>query len=251
MKKLLKFTGFFLLFFAFQYVSAAPQQIYSPLHDPHIQSGENLSYLVVNKKSSVTIKETVELDKSGRKYLIRVTTPLIYRELALLRETMTPVELTIVTKNDSYLLTTRKSIKYSGKNQNTSKTGKLALLSASDMPYSLRGYPFEKPVPVEIIFLNDQGAGDDDTPFKVTAEASGEESISAAGRSIPCYVLEIKYHISGFMSLFKSMFPKTTLWYSKESPHYLVKYENKGSRGSTGNMVMKLTQYSGWKRQPE
>ena len=246
MKKLLKFTGFFLLFFAFQYVSAAPQQIYSPLHDPHIQSGENLSYLVVNKKGSVTIKETVELDKSGRKYLIRVTTPLIYRELALLRETMTPVELTIVTKNDNYLLTTRKSIKYSGKNQNTSKTGKLALLSASDMPYALRGFPFENPVPIEIIFINDQETGNSDAPFKVTAEAAGEESLSIAGRSIPCYIIEIKYHISGFMSLFKSMFPKTRLWYSKASPHYLVKYENKGGQGSTENMVMTIADYSGW-----
>jgi len=255
MKNLLRYAGLLLLFFTIQPVFTEQHPQYSPLSDPDIPGSENSSYLLVNKKGSVTIKENVKLDKLRGKYYIKVIEPSIVRELTLLKETMTPVELTIITKNDKYILTSRKSVKFSDKKQNgddfassspPSKTGKLTLLSASDMPYTLRGYPFENPVPVEIKFFNDQGTGDDDTPFKVTAEAVGAETLSIAGREIPCYIVEIKYHISGFMSLFKSMFPKTKLWYSKESPHYLVKYENKGGRGNTGNMVMTITEYSGW-----
>ena len=251
MKKLFASIAFFLLVFSLLPVFAESAHAYSPLSDPYIPNGETSSYLVVNKKGSVKINETVNLDKTGNKYIIKVSAPSITRELTILRETMTPVELTIITNKDTYRLTTRKNVNYLNNNQKGASftIGRLTLLSASDMPYSLRGYPFAKPVPVEIKFLNDQGTGDNDTPFKVTAEAAGEETLAIGGRQIPCYIIEIKYHVSGFMSLFKSMFPKTRLWYCKESPHYLVKYENKGDQGSasTGNMVMTITQYSGWK----
>ena len=249
MKKLIASAVFFLLVSLLLSVSAESQQTYFPLSDPYIPEGESSSYLVVNKKSSVKINETIHHDRTGNKYNIKVSAPLITRELTILKKTMTPVELTIITRQDTYILTTRKNVKFPDNNQK--RTGKLTLLSASDIPYALRGYPFKKSVPVEIIFLNDQGTGNDESPFKVTAEAAGEETLSIAGREavrkIPCYVLEIKYHISGFMSLFRSMFPKTKLWYSKESPHYLVKYENKGGRGTAGNMVMTINRYSGWK----
>ena len=110
----------------------------------------------------------------------------------------------------------------------------------------LRGFPFDSPRAQQITFIGHQDQSARETSWKLVAGYAGRETVEAGGRSIECHKLALTFQVSGPMSLFAGMVPRTYYWFSAAKPHYCVKYT--GVSGPPGSPVITrlITSYSGW-----
>jgi hypothetical protein len=102
----------------------------------------------------------------------------------------------------------------------------------SALRYQLRGYPFEKAKSLKVTTLISQ----DEISMKV--KMAGTETIGIMGRPLECYKLE--FSVGGILGMF---LPKTTLWYSKASPHFLARYDGSSERKRTKKCSMEVIRY--------
>ncbi len=214
-----------------------------PLKDPKIPDGERAVYTVENKNSTFKVEEFVKISRDKRYYIVKSITQKTIKVLKLSRKTMLPLQLDITTDKKEYKIRSKRQIEYKEK----AKKDTIRIIGNFDTKYVLRGFPFENPTPLIIEFLTESEA-QNSSSFQVSAHFVGKEDVIIGGRVIPSYILEIRYRVSGFLVLFKSMLPRTKIWYSIEKPHYMVKYENKGGRGGSEETRILLTDYSGWKK---
>ncbi len=215
--------------------------ISSPLKDPGINSGERAVYRVESEEGVFLLKDNVEISEDGRYYIVESYSRTTKKVLMISRNTMFPVKLDIFADKSDYRIRSIKKVYYKKK----LKGNAIPVISNFDSRFALRGFPFEKPRVLVIDFLTDDG-GTRSSGFEISVHFAGEEDIDTGSRKIPCYVLEIRYKARGIVSLFKNMFPQTKVWYSIQEPHYMVKYENKGGQSENGDVIILITDYSGW-----
>ncbi len=222
----------------------------SPLTDPDIPNGEHTIYKIKNGKEGsgqIIMEETVKISGDGSYYIVKSSRGNTMRILKMSKANMFPIKLEITANKEGYKINSIKTVQYkSHQYKSQRKENVFPVISNFDSRYALRGFPFENPVPLVMNFLTDSET-QQSSSFSVSVYLTGREDITIDGRTIPSYVLEIRYKISGFLALFKSMLPKTKIWYSAQKPHYMVKYESKGGQGESGNVTILLIDYSGWK----
>ncbi len=241
MKKIALRFAFSLLVLTPVFALDAPLK--SPLEDPGIGNGEHAVYKIKNKRGTFTIEDTVTISKDGHYYIVESHTSRATRILKLSRETMFPLQLDTYTDKSDYRINSVKKVEYKG----NLKDNTIPVITNFDTEYVLRGYPFEKPKKLIIDFIS-ESESERTSSFEISVVLAGKENVDIGKTTIPCYVLEFQYRVTGIFRLFKSMFPKTRVWYSVCKPHYMVKYQNTGGQGDSGNMTILLADYSGWRQ---
>ena len=100
------------------------------------------------------------------------------------------------------------------------------------LPFSLRGYPFGRRREVELRITPPFQSG---TPmwawrmWKSYAKLLAEEKVTVPAGTFDCYKLEVA--ASG--GLIRKVTSEYYFWYTKEHPHYFVKYQDKDAKSVT------------------
>jgi hypothetical protein len=121
--------------------------------------------------------------------------------------------------------------------ENKSSPGpdELVVSSFESLTFSLRAFPWGTRQKTRISFLG-AGAGGN---FRFDLSVVGKETMAVAGRDVACWKAQLS--LGGVVGAF---FGKSTLWYSVEHPHYLVKSEGAGGPPGTPTSVLVLASYS-------
>ena len=109
------------------------------------------------------------------------------------------------------------------------------LSSFESLPYSLRAFPWGVRQKSKITFL---GSGASVPGFGFDLTVTGKETIAVAGRDIECWKAQLS--LAGLLGAFVG---KSSLWYSVEYPHFLVKTDGSSGPG-TPRSVLTLVGFS-------
>lgn len=225
-----------LLFLAHAIVLGAPGLVSAePLFaDPDIPHGETITYISRAGNNEVTVVEKVVIKKEGGKVLYEIISrskPLD-RTIVLEKDSMAIVSVHTVRKYEEVTLDSHVTV-IDEKEQFGSDKVKLADFTI--MNYLFRGFPFGKLEKLKIGSYREEQK--DDFPFTVTCKK--RETIEINERAIECYKLELG--MDGFWGRF---FPKTNMWYSVASPHYLVRYKGQSGRPGSPKSVVEMESYT-------
>ncbi|MAG14214.1 MAG: hypothetical protein CMN78_06430 [Spirochaetales bacterium] len=216
----------------------------SPLKDPGIPDGELAVYReeIEGEFSYFTEQVSVKERNGSRFYEIVSKSDDEITTLRIEEGTMLPFSINTITKGSWFVSENSTVIELIA---DFERSG-IMLLSFDDLPYLLRGYPFEARTSVPVGFL--QSSEDDDGifDFDISVRFVDREFVSTADQQIDCYKLQLRFRASGVMKILNGMVPKTYFWYSVQPPHYLVAYE--GSSGAPGSPKrhVKIVEYSDW-----
>ena len=202
--------------------------------DPNIPSGETTTYTTRAGDKVGTVVEKVVIKKEGEKELYEITSRSnsLDRTIVLEKHTMAVLSVHTVRKYQEVILDSHLKV-IDEKEQLGSDVIKLADFTI--MNYLFRGFPFEKLEKLKIGSYREEQK--DDASLNVTCKK--RERIEIKGRTINCYKLELG--MDGFWGRF---FPKTNMWYSVESPHYLVRYKGQSGRPGSPKRVVELETYT-------
>ena len=114
------------------------------------------------------------------------------------------------------------------------KDGEILVSSLDTLGQSLRRFPWGQGKKAKLVFLGSSGGN-----LSFELSVSGKETIAIGGRSIECWKAQVA--LSG---IFGGMFGKSSLWFSAESPCYLVKSEGPSGGPGSPNGIMELKSYS-------
>lgn len=213
----------------------------SALTDPSIPDGEWSVLSILEDDASSTLRGRVEIRGNRRQYYDIFTESEDEKlELSLYRDSMTAFSVRTIRDLSGYRIESTTVVE----GLPSVDGDEIRILDTTGLVYALRGYPFTDPKELRITFLS--GGDNDNSDFELSVDLAEEENLRINGRSISCYRLELSFEMSGIFSVFMKMVPKTKLWYSKESPHYLVRYEGQNGPPGTPMTVMELVDYSGW-----
>jgi hypothetical protein len=118
----------------------------------------------------------------------------------------------------------------------------LQRVDVSTLRYFFRGYPFGKSGKVKLQFYGEKNK----LRSPIIAEYKKRETVRVNQGEIDCYKFEF-----GIESFWQKFFPKTTMWYSVASPHYLVRYEGPGGPPGSPERIVELASYDGAETSPE
>lgn len=202
--------------------------------DPDIPNGETITYTSRIGDKLLTVVEKVVIEREGEKELYKITSrsnPLD-KTIVLEKDTMAIVSVHTVRKYQEVTLDSRLTV-IDEKAHFSSDEVKLA--DFTTMNYLFRGFPFGKLEKLKIGYYGEEKK--DKYPFNVTCKK--REKIEVNGRTIECYKLEL-----GMDGFWGSFFPKSNMWYSVESPHYLVRYKGQSGPPGSPRRVVDLVSYT-------
>ena len=180
------------------------------LLDPAIPDGERITYSLTSEMGNDTIFESTTI-KGDDTYEIASKCGYENRTANLDKNSMNTIWVETSKHGrdsvvDMVTVPNGRNVRYGD--------AEIRIADLSALRYQLRGYPFGKLSQIALKTLTSQDE------FSMKVSFAGEEKIETMGKSVDCYKLQ--FGIAGFLGMF---LPKTCLWYSKESPHYLVRYE--------------------------
>lgn len=114
--------------------------------------------------------------------------------------------------------------------------GEILVLKTSELPFLLRGYPFDRPETLGVVILGNPR----DSGFRLEVQYRGQEDVTVQGRPRKAHKLELVTHLSGAMAFFGGMIPKVYFWYSTSAPHLLLKYQGSSGFGGSKPLTMEL-----------
>jgi hypothetical protein len=194
--------------------AAAPAGLFaqSALIDPGIPDNEIVAYTAVYDKQVYPLTQrTVRKTENGR-LLYEVTSESARQDFRLKVDAADMAVQYAWTRQKKANLVTETETKIV-KNTIQDKPGEITLPEFSGLPVILRGFPFGK-----IRSLKMKMAEGSDFAFAVTM--TKEIDIATKAGVIRCYELELG--MDGFLGAFV---PKTVLWYEKDAPHRLIRYQ--------------------------
>lgn len=200
-------------------------------------------YRITEGRVESVLRQTVE-PVEGTEGLVRVRTEWGPRstETIFAAVDSPPRFFSRVTERDGNRLMT--TIQFEGKNADA--PGTLILLDYDNLFFALRNYPFDAPRPLKVLLLGHQSENSATDSFQVSVQYIGREKMQVAGRSVDCHKLSLVFKLSGVMSVFAPMIPKTYYWYSVEDPHVLVKYVGVNGPPGSPELTRTITAYSRW-----
>jgi hypothetical protein len=114
------------------------------------------------------------------------------------------------------------------------KDGELLVSSLDTLGQTLRLFPWAKGRKAKLVFLGSGGGN-----FSFELSVSGKETVTIGERSLECWKAQV-----GLGGILGGMFGKSSLWFSTDSPSYLVKSEGPSGGPGSPNSVMELKSYS-------
>ena len=111
----------------------------------------------------------------------------------------------------------------------------ILLPGIDSLPYSLRAFDWGSRQKAKIRFLGTVGGSD----FRFGLDVAGKESIVTPKGEVVCWKVQIS--LDGVLG---SFFGKSSLWYSVDFPHYLVKSEGSSAGPGSPQSVLTLVSYS-------
>jgi hypothetical protein len=202
--------------------------------DPNIPNGETITYKSQVEDKLKTIVEKVVIKKDGDKELYEITSFSESMDMTILLEKKTMSVLSIHTVRKYEEVTLDLKLKVIGEKPQFEKDN-IKIPNFSILQYVFRGFPFMKLKKLKIGFYGEERKGG----FKVNAECKKIEKLKVNQKTIECY--KVEFSMDSFWKIF---FPKTTMWYSVDSPHYLVRYEGAGGPPGSPKKVMELVNYN-------
>ena len=214
----------------------------SPLSDPLIPDGEQSIYRIIVGDATGTVDEQVRrvTIEGTDQYLITSQSPTSTTQVRLLRPSMAPVYARTTGNATTYRAETITTVTYS-----SGPPSGITAFGLTDLRHVLRGVDFSSTAPKTIRFVDTNGGAESsqDT-FSLHVTVAGTEELKLGTRTVRAYKLELSASVGGVLALFARLFPKTYLWYSVSSPHFLAKYQGGGGPGAA-QMTMELVEYSG------
>lgn len=102
----------------------------------------------------------------------------------------------------------------------------------------LRGYNFEAPEPFHFYIFSSEAK-----LFKIQAQVIGTEIVRVPAGEFECYKMKLTLDLGVANLLTKHILPKTYMWFSKDPPHYWVKFEGLESGIGSPHVIMELLKY--------
>jgi len=212
-----------------------------PLKDPGIPDMETIRYTVSTGKISDTVVQSVQrFNRDGREfYLVNADSKSQDVRIEIIRSSLIPVKSEKNRKTgrtDLRSLSEITSIPFIGADE-------ILLVDFNDLSHVLRGYPFDTPRTLDIVFPYQ--SVDENSSMSFRIKYIKKETLKLECGIYESYKLQMAAQMSGGMSVIAGMIPKSYFWYSVESPHYLLKYEGGAGPESSENIVMEMQSYSG------
>ncbi|MBN1524718.1 MAG: hypothetical protein JW904_09555 [Spirochaetales bacterium] len=221
----MRFSAFLFAVVFFTGFSAAVLFSDTVLTDPLIPDGEKISYSVTIENRTFTRMQTILQKTENGKELYEVTSDSQSEDQRLKIDRRKMEVVYSWTKVKAKYFTVEKEIT-THKNVIPTNKNEIAIIEYNGMTHLFRGFPF--PATRSIRVRTSEG-GD----ILILATFTKETDVATKLGTVRCFELEVG--LDGLLGIF---FPKTYVWYTKEAPHYMVKYE--GISGGPGSPVMKM-----------
>lgn len=203
----------------------------SALLDPNIPDGEKITYASTTEGKSTTIVEEtcVKTEGSRKVYEITSISGSEDRDIKIEKETMKVLSVHTFRKHPEGTVDSKQTFT----EKKSVREDEIRLVDFVVLRYLLRGFPFGKVNNMKVVGFGEGRQSN----FAIKVKFLKEEKVKVSGGTFNCYKLEIA--IEGFLAAF---FPKTSLWYSVEEPHYLVRCEEPSHTGSS-KRIIELVKY--------
>lgn len=220
--------SFFIIAVAAKFVCAE-----SLFRDPSIPDGETITYISrAGDEQTTVVERTVTMEDGGKElYQITSISDSIDKTILLEKDSMTVVSVHTVIKYEDATLDSKITVTQEDPPLQADDVGRA---DVSTLRYFFRGYPFGKTGKVKIEFYGEKNK----LRSPIIAAYKKKENVRANQSTIECYKFEF-----GIESFWQKFFPKTTMWYSVASPHYLVRYEGPGGPPGSPERIIELVSY--------
>jgi len=205
-----------------------------PFADPHIPDGERITYTTHVGDKSVTVVENVAIVKDGAKesYEITSLSENLDRTILLQKKSMSTLAVHTVRKFKEVTLDSNLTVI---DEKQHFLDGEVKLADFSILNYIFRGFPFGKIKTLKIGFYGEERS----KKYTFSAQCRKNEKLTVNQKTIECY--KIEFGMDGFWG---NLLPKTKVWYSVESPHYLVRYEGPSGPPGSPKRIIEMTSYA-------
>jgi hypothetical protein len=202
--------------------------------DPHIPDGERITYTTRIGNKSVKVVESVAIIKSGDTDCYEITSfsEKLDRTIRLQKNSMATLAVHTVRKFKE--VTIESQLTVINKNQHFTE-GEVKLPDFAIMNYLFRGFPFGKIKTLKISYYGEERS----KKYTFSAQCKKSEKLTVNQKTIECY--RIEFGMDGFWG---RLLPKTKVWYSVESPHYLVRYEGPSGPPGSPKRIIELVSYT-------
>jgi hypothetical protein len=201
--------------------------------DPNIPNGETVTYSsrVGNEQTTIVERTLIKEDAEKKLYEITSRSDSIDKTILLEKDSMAVVSVHTKIKYEDVTLDSRITVI----DENPSlQADDLQKADVSTLQYFFRGFPFGKTGKVKLQFYGVKNK----IKSPIVAEFKKTETVGTNENTIECYKFEF-----GIESFWQKFFPKTTMWYSVVSPHYLVRYEGPSGPPGAPKRVIELVSY--------
>jgi len=206
----------------------------TPFVDPGIPNGEVITYnsRVGDKLMTVVERAVVKRERGKERYEITSRSESLDRTISLAKETMAILSVYTVRKFQEVTLDSQLTVidekPHPGKDE-------VKLADFAVMTYIFRGFPFGKLKKLKIGFYGEESK----EKYTFSAKYKNREKVEVNHQSIECH--KIEFGMDGFWGTF---LPKIKVWYSVDSPHYLVRYEGLVGPPGSPKRTMELLTYT-------
>jgi len=201
--------------------------------DPNIPDGETITYTSRVGDEVTTIVERAVIKDDGAKELYEITTrsDLTDKTILLEKDTMAVLSVHTIIKYENVTLD---SIITMTDENPPHQADDLQRADVSTLQYCFRGFSFGNTKKVKLQLYGEKNK----RRSAIIAEYKKKENVRVNQNTIECYKFE--FGMEGFWQKF---FPKTTMWYSVASPHYLVRYEGPSGPPGAPKRIIELLSY--------
>ena len=205
----------------------------NPFVDPHIPHGERITYATRVGDKSITVLESVSIIKDGDTdcYEITSLSENLDRTIRLQKNSMSTLAVHTVRKFQEVTLDSQLTVI---NEKQHFIDGEVKLADFAILNYLFRGFPFGKIKTLKIGYYGEERS----KKYTFSAQCKKNEKLTVNQKTIECY--KIEFGMDGFWG---NLLPKTKVWYSVESPHYLVRYEGPSGPPGSPKRTIELISY--------
>jgi len=205
----------------------------SLFQDPNIPDGETITYAsrVANEQTTIVERTVIKEDRGKELYEITSRSDSIDKTILLKKDSMAVVSVHTIIKYEDVTLDSKITII---DETPSLQADDLQRVDVSTLRYFFRGFPFGKTGKVKLQFYGEKNK----LRSPIIAEHKKKENVKVNQHTIECYKFEF-----GIESFWQKFFPKTTMWYSVASPHYLVRYEGPSGPPGAPKRIIELVSY--------
>ena len=118
-------------------------------------------------------------------------------------------------------------------NKSKLEEDEIGMIEFNGLNYLLRGFPYDEIKYIKLKILGGRNS------FSLKVKLVGKKTVKVNDKEIDCFKLQL-----GLPGIWGKLFSKTYLWYSLDTPHYLVRSEGPSGGPGSPKRVLELIDYS-------